>query len=93
MLIKNAKVFIDGSFHDLDVRFDEKVITEIGKDLQDDEVIDAEGNELYAGIIDAHCHGGFLRSFGYEKRTAFNGSRDDQVRFLSEKLPDRKSVV
>ncbi|MBQ1522309.1 MAG: amidohydrolase family protein [Erysipelotrichaceae bacterium] len=88
MLIKNARVFIDGSFHDLDVRFDEKGITEIGKDLADNEIIDAEGNELYAGIIDAHCHGGFLRSFGYEKRTAFNGSRDEQVRFLSEKLPE-----
>ncbi|MBR0474887.1 MAG: amidohydrolase family protein [Erysipelotrichaceae bacterium] len=88
MIIKNAKVFIDGKFNDVDVRFNEKEILEIGKDLSGDEIIDAEGNELYAGIIDAHCHGGFMRSFGHESRTDAYGSRDEQVKFLSEKLPE-----
>lgn len=88
MIIKNAKVFIDGKFNDVDVRFNEKEILEIGKDLSGDEVIDAEGNELYAGIVDAHCHGGFMRSFGHESRTDAYGSRDEQVKFLSEKLPE-----
>ena len=50
MIIRNAKVFIDGKFHDVDVRFDEKCITEIGKNLSGDQIIDAEGNELYAGM-------------------------------------------
>ena len=88
MIIRNAKVFIDGKFHDVDVRFDEKCITEIGKNLSGDQIIDAEGNELYAGIIDAHCHGGFMRSFGYESRTEASGTRDEQIEFLSNKLPE-----
>ena len=50
MIIKNAKVFINGKFTDTDVRFDDQVITEIGKDLTGDEVIDAGGNYLYARI-------------------------------------------
>lgn len=87
MLIKNAKVFIDGAFRDVDVRFNEKEILEIGNNLTDSEVIDAKGLDLYAGIIDAHCHGGFLRSFGRESRTDAYGSRYEQVQFLAEKLP------
>ena len=63
MIIKNARVFIDGEFRNTDVRFDEQTITEIGSDLTGDEIIDAGGNDLYAGIIDCHIHGGFLRSF------------------------------
>ena len=63
MIIKNAKVFIDGEFRNTDVRFDEQTITEIGSDLTGDQIIDAGGNDLYAGIIDCHIHGGFLRSF------------------------------
>ena len=62
MLIKNAKVFIDGQFHDTEVKFNEEQILEIGNDLQDDEVIDASGHDLYADIIDAHIHGGWGRS-------------------------------
>ena len=62
MLIKNAKVFIDGKFHETEVQFDEKGITAIGNDLKDDEVIDAEGKYLFAGLIDAHVHGGWGRS-------------------------------
>lgn len=50
MLIKNAKVFIDGQFQDVEVQFDEKGITAIGNGLKDDEVIDAEGKYLYACI-------------------------------------------
>ena len=48
MKIINAKVFIDGKFEDVEVKFDKNQILEIGKDLKDDEVIDAKGNYLYA---------------------------------------------
>ena len=65
MIIKNAKVFIDGQFRDTDVRYDSSGILEIGKDLAGDEVIDAKSNYLYAGMVDAHCHGGFKRAFNY----------------------------
>ena len=88
MIIKNAKVFIDGSFHDVDVRFNENEITEIGKDLQGDEVIDAKGLDLYAGIIDTHCHGGFMCSFGHESRSDAFGDRMQQLQYLCGKLPE-----
>ena len=70
MKIVNGKVFIDGRFRDVEVQFENGKITNIGKDLVDDEVIDAKGQYVYAGIVDTHCHGGFLRSFGYEPKTA-----------------------
>ena len=52
MIIKNARVFIDGEFRNTDVRFDEQTITEIGNDLTGDQIIDAGGNDLSAGIIE-----------------------------------------
>ena len=56
MIIKNAKVFIDGQFHDYDVRTENGIITEIA-DRIDGEGFDAEGKYLFAGFIDVHFHG------------------------------------
>ena len=88
MIIENARVFIDGKFHDVDVRFNESEITEIGRNLYGSEIIDGKGLDLYAGIIDAHCHGGFMCSFGHESRNSSLGSRFDQLQFLAAKLPE-----
>ena len=65
MIIKNGKVFIDGKYHEgLDIRCADNKIMEIGADLSgDDQVIDAEGNLVFAGFIDTHNHGGFGHSF------------------------------
>lgn len=88
MKITNAKVFIDGKFHDdLEVKYDKTGIKEIGKNLIDDEVIDAKGNYLYAGMIDTHCHGGFLRGFNYTTAFKNNGTHEEQVRYILENLP------
>ncbi len=54
MKIINAKAFINGEFVSTEVQFDQSGIIAIGNDLPDDEVIDAEGNYLYPGIIDCH---------------------------------------
>ena len=88
MIIKNAKVFIDGQFRDTDVRYDNSGILEIGKDLAGDEVIDAKGNYLYAGMVDAHCHGGFRRAFNYHPGFRSIGTHEEQVRALLAKLPE-----
>ena len=88
MKIINGKVFIDGMFRDVDVQFKDGIITNIGKDLVDDEVIDANGQYVYAGIVDTHCHGGFLRSFGYEPKTSNNGTVKEQAEFVCAKLPE-----
>ena len=56
MIIRNARVFIDGQFHDYDVRTENGIITEIA-DRIDGEGFDAEGKYLFAGFIDVHFHG------------------------------------
>ena len=69
MLIKNGRVFIAGKYHDnLAIRFHGDRITEIGVDLTDTEIIDAEGNLVFPGFIDTHNHGGYGLSFagGYQ---------------------------
>ena len=65
MKIINAKAFINGEFVSTEVQFDQNGIVAIGNDLPDDEVIDAEGNYLYPGIIDCHNYGGWLRAIQY----------------------------
>ncbi|MBQ1342217.1 MAG: hypothetical protein IIY33_07020, partial [Erysipelotrichaceae bacterium] len=87
MLIKNAKVFIDGQFHETEVQFDEKGIIAIGNDLKDDDVIDAEGKYLYAGLIDAHVHGGWGRSLVAIERTDEFGDMEEQVSYLCNRFP------
>jgi N-acetylglucosamine-6-phosphate deacetylase len=88
MIIKNAHVFIDGEFHDVDVRFDEQKILEIGKQLRGDDIIDAKGNYLYAGFVETHMHGGFRKNFfphNYDS-TGSDWSEDD-VRYIVAQLP------
>lgn len=58
MLIKNASVFIDGKFHDVDVRFENGLIQEIGKKICDDLVVEASGKLLFPGFIENHIHAG-----------------------------------
>ena len=87
MKIINAQVFINGSFRKTEVRFNDECILEIGSDLCDDEVIDAEGNYLYPGLIDCHNHGGWFRSFMYEDNNQY-GSYEERIRFILNKLPE-----
>ena len=58
MIIKNGKVFINGKYHDVDVRVVDNKIKEIGKGLTGDaEIYDANGKYVFAGFIDTHFHG------------------------------------
>ena len=91
MIIKNAEVFRDGHFEKSDVLCDEKEILEIGRDLEEagQEVIDGTGLYLYAGIIDCHIHGGFMRSFtaNVEPWTwAKYGDPETQARYICKKV-------
>lgn len=90
MKITNAHVFIDGRFQDVEVRFDNEKILEIGQNLKDDEVIDAQGQYLYAGIIDPHIHGGFLRSFTASAGRHFSvqeyGDPEEQIRYICNEV-------
>ncbi len=89
MIVKNAHVFYDGEFHDVDVRYDNSTILEIGENMQDHEVIDAGGNYLFAGFVETHQHGGFRKTFyrnNYsENGENFNGVSD--VNYILERLP------
>ena len=69
MIIRNANVWIDGAFQCVDVRFNEQEILEIGPGLQDDEILDAAGYDLYPGFVDTHMHGGFRHNFFHTPMT------------------------
>ncbi|MGL5978602.1 MAG: dihydroorotase [Erysipelotrichaceae bacterium] len=65
MLIKNAKVWKDNSFQDIDVVIKDGVFHAFGEGLSADEVIDAKGCALLPGLIDVHVH---LREPGNTKK-------------------------
>lgn len=58
MLVKNGTIFLDGHYHSgLDIRIQNGIIAEIGRNLQDPEVLDAKGSFVFPGFIDVHIHG------------------------------------
>ncbi|WP_303015688.1 amidohydrolase family protein [Holdemania massiliensis] len=57
MIIVHGKVFIDGQFHETDIRITGKKIAEIGPHLQGEEILDARGALIFPGFIDTHIHG------------------------------------
>ncbi|HHW45964.1 MAG TPA: N-acetylglucosamine-6-phosphate deacetylase [Clostridiales bacterium] len=57
MILKNAEVFLCGSFWQIDVRINGGLIQEIGYDLCGDEICDLTGKLLLPGFIDIHTHG------------------------------------
>lgn len=66
MLIKNAAVFIDGTFQYVDVRTKEDRIIEIRNSMEGNDIIDGSGKLLLPGFIDIHSHG----CVGYDFSTA-----------------------
>lgn len=68
MVLKNANVFIDGSFMPLDISIKEDRISEIGKNLEsDEETIDCTGKMIWPGLFDIHTHG--CIGFDFSKST------------------------
>ena len=64
MVIKNAKIvtplqILEG----IDLRIADGLIQEIGKNLSDDEILDAKGLYLTPGFVDLHTHGGYGADF------------------------------
>ena len=58
MIIKNAKVFIDGQFHDKDIKIENGMISEVGTNLAGKDIIDASDMLVFPGFIETHIHGG-----------------------------------
>lgn len=56
--ITNGKVLVDVKFQNTDLYFEGKTILTIGTAHPYDTTVDAGGNYVTAGFIDAHCHGG-----------------------------------
>ena len=86
MKIINAHVFLDGVFQDISVSFNDRIITALD-DPFEDEIIDGKGCFLYAGIIDPHCHGAYLRSFRRDPGYTSMGTHQQQIRDLLALLP------
>jgi len=58
MIIKNAKVFNEaGFFENRDIFMEDGIIKERGKDIKEDEVVDAAGLYAIPGLTDIHFHG------------------------------------
>lgn len=87
MKISNAQVFIDGTFHPLEVQVQDGLIAAIAERIDDPDAIDAQGAYLYPGGIDAHIHGGFGRSFYENGLVEYLGHGEEQVREICERLP------
>ena len=71
-LIKNGYIVnFDGKFHG-DILIEDGKIINIGKNIDDnyDKCIDAEGNYVFPGFIDAHTHLGRHDELGYSKETS-----------------------
>jgi dihydroorotase len=69
IVLKNSKL-VDGS--NVDIKFGEGLIQEIGSDLSGDEVVDLKGNLVIPGLVDLHTH---LREPGREdSETVATGS-------------------
>lgn len=80
MLIKNGKVYTMSDFGILnsgDIRIDKGKIVEIGNDLlpiNNEKVIQLNGEFVYPGFIDAHCHMGL-----YEWGMGFEGADGNEM--------------
>jgi len=69
IVLKNSKL-VDGS--NVDIKFGEGLIQEIGSNLSGDEVVDLKGNLVIPGLVDLHTH---LREPGREdSETVATGS-------------------
>lgn len=73
MIIKGGKAFIENSFLDRDIRFEDGKIIEIGRNLQGEELIDAKGLLVTPGLIDPHVH--FREPGATKKEDFFTGSK------------------
>ncbi|MEM4481683.1 MAG: dihydroorotase [Desulfurococcaceae archaeon] len=76
LLVKGGLVVSTAGVHKLDIRIVDGVISEIGRDLPSEgmqEVINAQGNYVFPGIIDEHVH---MREPGLEYKDDFeHGSK------------------
>lgn len=73
MLIKNCKIVGFEGIIPGDILIEGGRIAEIGKNLRDDETIDAKGSPVIPGIVDVHVH---MRDFKESKKEDFySGSR------------------
>lgn len=80
MLIKNGKIFTMGAkgvVENGDIRIENGKIVEVSKDLikmEKEEVIELNGEFVYPGFIDAHCHMGL-----YEWGMGFEGADGNEM--------------
>jgi N-acetylglucosamine-6-phosphate deacetylase len=57
MLLKNGTAFINGQFEQTDVLFQNGIITGIGTNFREEEVIDCTDCYILPGLVEIHSHG------------------------------------
>lgn len=80
MILKNAKVWLGESFHQLDIRIDQGRIAEIGENLVG-QGQDLSGKMLLPGLVDVHSHG----CIGYDFSTATVDEMQKMCRHYAER--------
>lgn len=83
MLLKNASVFIENEFQDVDVRIEDGTFTEITGVLtgkEDEEVLDFAGKKVIPGMVEVHSHG----CLGFDFCTATSEEIDDMRAYYSK---------
>lgn len=66
MIYKNADVFVDGNFKNVDIEVQSGKFLKISENLMSDDAIDYTGKMILPGLIDIHSHG----CVGYDFITA-----------------------
>ncbi len=73
MIIKNGHIITkDEVLKNTDIRIENGIIAEIGKDLKGDDTYDATGMYVSPGFVDIHTHGGFGSDFMDDDDNAIN---------------------
>ncbi|MFA9377667.1 MAG: N-acetylglucosamine-6-phosphate deacetylase [Lachnotalea sp.] len=57
MILKNGLIFLDGKFVKSDISFENGIITGIGTNFNEDEVIDCKESYIIPGLVEIHSHG------------------------------------
>ena len=94
LVIKNAKVYLNGTFQPCDVAVSGETISCVapwGSEWQAAREIEAGGQYLIPGTIDTHVH---FRDPGHpERETFYTGSMAAGRPFLSTRSPIRRSIT
>lgn len=64
MILANGRIFVDGAFHEVDIKVENGLICEIGRNVLGEDRVDVKQQLVFPGFIDTHIHGAFQVNCG-----------------------------